>query len=174
MYNTNSFHHIFGVSQEEMVNVHADLEDCFAKSKTMPGSWSSHHFVAISCNKFADKLANTDRESLQFDLDKSLTKEIDMKNIKSFSYVSCIYNTFWCVGIVTEANVHEGDFKIEFIHPHEPRKTFSWPPVADKCFVPVSNILRIITAPTTITRQMYQISDTDFEQTLKAYENHKM
>ena len=24
----------FGVSQEEMVNVHADLEDCFAKSKT--------------------------------------------------------------------------------------------------------------------------------------------
>ena len=27
----------FGVSQEEIVNVCADLEDRFAKSKTMPG-----------------------------------------------------------------------------------------------------------------------------------------
>ena len=28
----------FGVSEEEMVNFRADLEDCFAKSKTMPGT----------------------------------------------------------------------------------------------------------------------------------------
>ena len=46
--------------------------------------------------------------------------------------------------------------------------------LAGKCFAPVSNILRIIAAPTTITRQMYRISDTDFDQTLKAYENHKL
>ena len=29
-------------------------------------------------------------------------------------------STFWWVGIVTEVNVHEGDFKIEFLHPHGP------------------------------------------------------
>ena len=46
----------FGVSQEEIVNVHADLEDCFAKSKTVPGTRSNHHFVPISCNKIAHKL----------------------------------------------------------------------------------------------------------------------
>ena len=91
-----------------------------------------------------------------------------------FPYVSCICDTFWWVGIVTEVNVHEGDLKIEFLHPHGPRKTFSWPSVADKCFVPASNILCVITAPTTITGRMYRISDIDFEQTLKAYENHKM
>ena len=83
-------------------------------------------------------------------------------------------DTFWWVGIVSEVNVHENNLKIELLHPHGPRKTFSWPSVADKCFVPASNILCIITAPTTITGQMYQISDTDFEQTLKGYENHKM
>ena len=38
----------FGVSQKEMVNVRADLEDGFAKSKTMPGIRSSNHFVPIS------------------------------------------------------------------------------------------------------------------------------
>ena len=75
---------------------------------------------------------------------------------------------------MTEVNVQEGDLKIEFLHPHEPRKNFGWPSVAGKCFAPVSNILWIIAAPTTITRQMYRISDTDFEQTLKAYENHKL
>ena len=87
--------------------------------------------------------------------DKSLTKEIDIKDIKCFSYVSCISDTFWWVGIVTKVNVHKGNLKIEFLHPHGPKKS--------------SN-----TAPTTVTGWMYQISDTDFEQTFKAYENHKM
>ena len=94
-------------------------------------------------------------EFLQFDFDKSLTKEIDIKNIKCFSYVSCIYDTFWWIGIVNEVNVHQGDLKIEFLHTHGPRKTFSWPPVVNKCFVPVANIL-----------WMYWISDT--------YDNLKM
>ena len=76
--------------------------------------------------------------------------------------------------MVTEVNVHGGDLKIDFLHPHGPRKTFSWPFVADKCFVPASNILCVITAPVTTTRRMYRISDTDFEQTLKPHENHKM
>ena len=88
---------LFGVSQEEMVNVCADLEDCFAKSKTVPGTRSSHHFVPISCNKIAHKLTSEDREFLQFDFDKLLTKEIDIKSISCFLYVSCIYNTFWWV-----------------------------------------------------------------------------
>ena len=158
----------FGVSQGEMVNVSADLEDCFAKSKTVPGTRSSHHFVPITCNKIARKLTSEDSEFLQFDFDKSLTEEIDIKNIKCFSYVSCIYDTFCWVGIVTEVNANEGDLKIEFLHPHGPRKTFSWPSVADKCIVPASNVLCVITAPTTTTGRMYRISDTDFEQTLNA------
>ena len=157
-----------------MVNVCADLEDCFAKSKTVPGTRSSHHFVPIPCNTIAHKLTSEDREFLQFGFDKLLTKEIDIKSISCFSYVSFIYNTFWWVGIVTEANVGEGDPKIEFLHPNGLRKTFSWPSVADKYFVQASNILCIITAPTTITALMYWISGTDSEQTLKAYENHNM
>ena len=75
---------------------------------------------------------------------------------------------------MTEVNAHEGDLKIEFLHSHGPRKTFSWPSVDDKCFFPASNILCVITAPTTITGPMYWISDIDFEQTFKAYENYKM
>ena len=104
-----------------MVNVCSDLEDCFKKSRAVPGTRSSHHFVPISCNKTAHELTSEDREFLQFDFDKSLTKEIDINNTKVFSYVSCIYNIFWWVGM-TEVNVHEGDLKIEFLYPHGPKK----------------------------------------------------
>ena len=69
----------FSVRQEEMVNACADLEDCFTESKTMPGTRSSHHFLPISCNKIAHKLTSEDSEFLQFDFNKSLTKEIDIK-----------------------------------------------------------------------------------------------
>ena len=78
-----------------MVNVRADLEDCFAKSKTMPGTRSSHHFAPRSCKKIAHKLTSENREFFQFDFDKSLTEEINIKNIKCFSYVSCIYDTLF-------------------------------------------------------------------------------
>ena len=63
--------------------------------------------------------------------------------------------------------------RLNFFTHMGPKETFSWPSVANKCLVPASNICVII-APATITGWMYQISDTDFEQTLKAYEKHKM
>ena len=83
----------FSESQEEMVNVRADLEDRFAKSKTVPGTRSTHYFVPISCNKIAHKLTNEDSEFLQFDFNKSWTKEIDIKtsNIFCMSAVSTIH-----------------------------------------------------------------------------------
>ena len=73
-----------------MVNVCADLADDFAKSKTMPGTRSSHHYVPISCNKIAHKFTSEDREFLQYDFDKSMTKEIDIKDTKCFWYASCL------------------------------------------------------------------------------------
>ena len=74
----------FGVSQEEIVNARADLEDRFTESKTMPGTRSSHHFLPLSCNKIAHKLTSEDSESLQFDFNKSLTEEIDIKKHQVF------------------------------------------------------------------------------------------
>ena len=84
----------FGVSQ---VNVRVDLEDYFAKWKTVPGTRSSHHFVLISCNKIAHKLASEDREFLQFDFDKSLTKKIDIKNHQVF-FLYQLYIQYILVG----------------------------------------------------------------------------
>ena len=67
-----------------MVNVRADLEDRFAKSKTVSGTRSSHDFVPIPCNKIAHILASEYKEYLLFDFNKSLIKEINIKNIVFF------------------------------------------------------------------------------------------
>ena len=79
----------FSVSHKETVNVCPDLEHCFAKSKTMSGTKSSYHFVPISCNKITHKITSEDREFVMFDFGKSMTKEIEIKNIKCF--VSQLY-----------------------------------------------------------------------------------
>ena len=83
----------FGVTQEQMVSVRAGLEDHFAKSNTVPGTRSSHHFVPISCNKIAHKPTSEDRKFPQFDFDKLLTEEINIKKSSVFcmSTVSTIH-----------------------------------------------------------------------------------
>ena len=109
----------FSVSHEETANVHADLEHCFVKSKIMSWTKSSHHFVPISCNKITHKLTIKDREFLQFDFGKSLTREIDIKNIKCFVYQ--LYLWYILEGWHSDwrwlyMNVHEDGLKIEFLH----------------------------------------------------------
>ena len=84
----------FVVSQ---VNVRVDREDYFAKRKTVPGTRSSHNFVLIPCNKIAHKLASEDREFLQFDFDKSLTKKIDIKKHQVF-FLYQLYIQYILVG----------------------------------------------------------------------------
>ena len=83
----------FSVSQGETVNACADLEDHFAKSKSVPGTRSSHHFVPITCKKIANKLKSEEREFLQFDFNKSLIEEIDEKTSSVFcmSAISMIH-----------------------------------------------------------------------------------
>ena len=168
----NSFHHIFWCKSGRNGQCSCWPEGLLYKVKDFPGTRCSHHFVPVSSYKIGHKLTNDNREFLQFGFDKSLTKEIDIKSIKCFSYVSCICDTYWWVGIVPEVNIHEGDLKIEILHPHGPWKIFTWLPVANKCFVLVSNILCIITAPTTITG--LRSKTQTLNKLLKAYENHNM
>ena len=51
----------------------------------------------------------------------------------SFSYISCIYDSFGLFEMITENHKEEVDAMINFMDPHDPRKTLNWPAtVADK------------------------------------------
>ena len=74
--------------------------------------------------------------------------------------------------MITEINRKEGDGKVDFLHPNGPRRTFNWPKVADTCYVPLSNILRVIAAPNTTRGRAYAISESDYQETSTAFECH--
>ena len=69
-----------------MFNIPVDLEDDFAKSKTVLGTRSSHHFVPISCNKITLKLTSEEIEFLQFDFNKSWNENKKQKHQVFFIY----------------------------------------------------------------------------------------
>ena len=76
--------------------------------------------------------------------------------------------------MVTEINENEGDVMIEFLHPHGPRKTFNWPSVRDTCYVPLTNILTLISTPTTTSGRTYKILGDHFDKIILAYERYSL
>lgn len=88
------------------------------------------------------------------------------------SHVTCIYDLFWWVGMITSKDKEEVDAKIEFMHPHSSRKTFCWPTAADTSYVPFDDILVMITAPKTRTGHTYAISSSDYDETMAVFNEH--
>ena len=37
------------------------------------------------------------------------------------SYISCVYNSLWWVGLVNKVDEEQGDVYVQFMHPHRPR-----------------------------------------------------
>ena len=41
------------------------------------------------------------------------------------TYVTCLYDSFWYVGLLTQVDVEQGDVKVQSMFPHEPHKIFN-------------------------------------------------
>ena len=63
------------------------------------------------------KLTSEDEDVDVFDFhnNKAITNVIELR---VSAYVSCVYNTFWWIGLILEVDVELGDVKIDFLHPH--------------------------------------------------------
>lgn len=61
------------------------------------------------------------------------------------------------------------DLSIRFLHPHGPSKNFYWPSRDDTLDVPLSSILCLISPPANATGRTYQISDDDYDKTVKVF-----
>ena len=121
-----------------------------------------------SASQIAHKFCSED-DSLVDIHDFNIPTRVDISDIGPSSYVTCVYNSFWWVGLVNHIDKEEGDIKVDFMHPHGPRKTFNWPVGGDSCYVPVKNIVYGISPPTTITGRTYKISDEDYNKTVAAF-----
>ena len=164
----------FAISKESMKAVRERLETRYANGNTVPGSRSSHHFLPLTLSKIGHKLTSEDNYFVGRH-DFSIPTLYNISEISLSSYVTCVYDSFWWVGMVTDIDIAEGDVKIDFMHPHGPRQTFRWPRQTDSCFVPIKNIIQKISAPCTCTGRTYKFDDNDIltKQSLN-FQNFKL
>ena len=84
------------------------------------------------------------------------------------TYVTCFYDSFWWVGLVTQVDLEQDDVKVQFIFPRGPHKTFNWLETEDSCYVSIKNILCQISSSTTTTGRTYKITDEEYDKTISA------
>ena len=92
------------------------MENRFEDGKTLPGTRSSHHFIPQSVSQTGHKLCNEDDLFVDIHDFKSST-QVDNGNIATLSYISCMYNLLWWVGLVNNVDEEQGDVDVQFMHP---------------------------------------------------------
>ena len=162
-----------GIDKETMGGVHKSLVEQFSRGNTVPGTHSSHHFIPLSSSKIAHKLSSED-ESRAGTHDFNLPTTFQLCDIRPMTYVTCLYDSFWWVGLVTQVDVEQGDVRVQFMFPHVPCKTFNWPETEDSCYVPIKKILYQISSPTTTTGRTYRITDEEYDKTISACQYSNM
>ena len=151
-----------GISKGTMGGVYKSFVEWYSRGNTVPGTQSSHHFIPLSSSKIAHKLSSED-ESRAGTHDFNLPTTFQLCDIRPMTCVTCLYDSFWWVGLVTQVDV-----KVQFMFPHGPCKTFNWPETEDSCYVPIKNILCQISSPTTTTGWTYKITDEEYDKTISA------
>ena len=136
----------------------------FSIGVTVTGTRSFHHFIRVSNTQISFKRTSEDvviYGAFSFTQSKNADCE-KLNDIKLADNVACTYDQFWWIGLVDHIDEANKDVKVKFLHPHGPAKPFCWPNHEDVCWVPFTNIITILNAPTTSGR-VYQITDEEYE-----------
>ena len=157
----------FGIIKETMDEVRESLEERFSSGNTVLGAWSSHHFITLSSSKFAHKLSSED-ESHADTHHFNLPTTFQLCDIRPTTYLTCIYDSFWWVDLVTQVDVEQGDIKVQLMFPLGPQKRFNWPEAEDSLYGPIKNIFCHISSPTTTTGRPYKITNEEYDKAIFA------
>ena len=107
-----------------MTDVRRNLQKRFTDRKTIPGTRRSHHFTPLSPSQSGHMLTSED-DSFVDTFDFNLHTTLEIIDIRPSKYVTSLHNSFWWVEMVTDVDAEQGDVKVDFMHPHGPRKTFN-------------------------------------------------
>ena len=158
------------ISKETMEVTRANLKTRFLNAKTVPGTRSYHHFVPLSSSCIGTKRTSIDEEyASKFDFELEVEQTYVSPSLNSF--MLCLYDGEYWIGLIEEFDSAQKDIKIKFMHPKCPARSYSWPERDDLCWVPEDNILHKINAPTTATGRQYKLLAADEEVLAKILTN---
>ena len=138
-----------------MFIIRQHLKVPFENGRTLPGTRSSITLFHSQDAKISYKTtSDEDNVSGLFALYNDKSPELDMTMFAVSKFVSCRYDTFWWIGMIENIHLNTSDLKIKFLHPHGPSKSFYLPSRDETCYVPTTNILCLISPPSTMVEHI--------------------
>ena len=101
----------FGIDKENMVEVKEKMEKRLEDGKMVPGTRISHHFIPQSASQIGYKLCS-EYDSFVDIHDFKIPIRVEIDDIATSSYISCVYNSLWWVGLVNKADEKQGDVDV--------------------------------------------------------------
>ena len=96
--------------------------------------------------------------------------QYDIEKVEVGSYIGCLYDRQWYVGLVRDLSFEHNDVNVKFMHPKGPAKAVFWPDREDNCWVPVDHILAVVQAPqVNRSGRSYTLEEWETEYISQAY-----
>ena len=111
----------------------ARLEHRFSKSKIIPGTCSFH---CVITSEYGLSLSNLSGEPSLYPLSvQRKGNEVSIDDIPVGSYVNCLFEKEWYVGVVEEASAEENNVLVKLLHSNDPSVYFIGPQlrINDRC-----------------------------------------
>lgn len=159
----------FYAEADEVAAVRCHLQKRFQKGSTVPGTRSFHYFSSTEIGSISYKRISSDYQFAGTHSFFECTPELVIENIKVMSYIACVYDEKWWVGLVEEVDKNSNDIYVNFMHPFGPSSTFLWPTREDKCYVNISCILMTLDSPSTATGRLYSFPTENIETVKRHY-----
>ena len=70
-----------------------------------------------------------------------------IEKVEVGSYIGCLYDRQWFVGLVRDLSFEHNDVNVKFMHPKGPANAFFWPDREDNCWVLVDHLIGVVQAP---------------------------
>ena len=137
----------FLISKEALHNTRAFLQSRYAAASTVPGTRSFHHFESDSTGLLKFKRISDDLSFCGNHNFLCADTSFNVPVVSLMSYVCCMYDSHWWVGLVVEVDSTANDLQINFLHPCGPSRYFYWPAREDICWVSMSHVLCQIDQP---------------------------
>lgn len=163
----------FFLSEEDIENNRKTRGIRFESGQSITGTRSFHYFQPATSEEITAKRVSSDSDiCLRQNIFRKTAPAVE-PNLHSF--VACVYESNWWIGMVQCINEEEGDYDVLFMHPYGPAETFFWPQKEDKCPVPPAHLLCLIKPPE-VTSQLgrsYKIDSDSRKEINKAWNNFK-
>jgi len=89
-----------------------------------------------------------------------------MEIVPDVTFVACIYDLRWWIGIVKQESAEHGDYLVSFMIPSGEAKQYYWPEKKDICWIESTNILCPVETPfsTSSSVRGYSLAETEIKR----------